>query len=249
MRTYFRMLPDFFERKALGTESRPAYPPAAIAALVGVLCLAEQQPQRGRFKSRRLLQVLLEENGGKAYGKHVPYLIKNGDLAELPDGSLYVDGWDELQEGDAKSTDRVRRFRDRKRGGVTMGETVRNAFHETVSNNGTRNMSPPVGDRGEEEEVEGEGSGGGVSLFGERYSMLAMAYGERDVDARISAEFEQIAEDWPDPVDIAAAIRECQRANLRPYPSHVRKFLPALVAKPEPLPERIFGDYPTETPV
>jgi hypothetical protein len=55
-RAYLRVDPAFFERKALTQD----YPVGVFAALVGTLCLAETQPERGRFRSERLLRALLE---------------------------------------------------------------------------------------------------------------------------------------------------------------------------------------------
>lgn len=127
-RAYFRTLPDLYERKAFGTDRHPPYPPAAIACFQGVLCFAEQQPERGRFKSRRLLTVLLEgpRGEGRAIARMLPFLVKQGDLIENADGSLYVDGWDELQEGNWQVAERMSRYRARQHGanGVTPTVTV-----------------------------------------------------------------------------------------------------------------------------
>jgi hypothetical protein len=119
-RSYLRMLPDLYERKAFGTDKHPPYPPAAIACFAGVLCFGEQQPDRGRFKSRRLLTVLLEgPNGvGRAIARQVGFLIEHGDLIERKDGSLYIEGWDELQEGNWQVAERMARYRER-HGAVT----------------------------------------------------------------------------------------------------------------------------------
>lgn len=117
-RAYLRIDPAFFERKAL----TQGYPAGVFSALVGTLCLAEHQPERGRFRSERLLRALLED-----YGRHVPELIRRGDLVRLGDGRLYVDGWDEWQEGDWKVGERVARIRSRPRKGtapVTVGTTA-----------------------------------------------------------------------------------------------------------------------------
>lgn len=108
-RAYLRIDPAFFERKAL----TQGYPAGVFSALVGTLCLAEHQPERGRFRSERLLRALLED-----YGRHVPELIRRGDLVRLEDGRLYVDGWDEWQEGDWKVGERVARIRSRPRNGA-----------------------------------------------------------------------------------------------------------------------------------
>lgn len=128
-RSYFRTLPDCYERKAFGTDRHPPYPPAAIACFLGCLCFAEQQPERGRFKSRRLLAVLLEgpRGQGRSEARMIPFLIQHGDLVELADGSLYVEGWDELQEGNWQVAERMSRYRARAHPvtpTVTVGVTV-----------------------------------------------------------------------------------------------------------------------------
>jgi len=105
-RAYLRLDPEFYERKVLDQH----YPPGAALALIGCLCLAETQPKRGRFRDRRVLSVLL----GRPSSRWIPYLVERGDLIEqalVP--SLYVDGWDEWQEGDWKVAERIARVRAR----------------------------------------------------------------------------------------------------------------------------------------
>jgi hypothetical protein len=85
-------------------------------AFVACLCHADQQSERGRFRNERLLKVLLEKRA-----RWVPFLIAHGDLVVLPDGRLYVDGWDEWQEGDLTVPERMVRLRARKN--VTNGVT------------------------------------------------------------------------------------------------------------------------------
>jgi hypothetical protein len=118
-RAYIRLDPAFAERKA-------DYPDGPHAALIDTFCLAELQPQRGRFRSLRYLAALLDKRG-----RHVPYLVEHGDIVVLEDGHVYVDGWDEWQEGDWKVGERVARVRSRQRigvgnGPVTVGVTVEN---------------------------------------------------------------------------------------------------------------------------
>lgn len=111
-RAYLRLDPNFSDRKA-------HYPDGAIAAYVAILCHAEQQPQRGRFRNAKLLRVLLDKRA-----RWLRFLIENGDLVEQNDGRLYVDGWDEWQEGDVTVPERMRRLRARKAGIVTNGVTA-----------------------------------------------------------------------------------------------------------------------------
>ncbi len=100
-RAYIRLDPAFDERKE-------SYPDGPFAALVSTFCLAEHQPERGRFRSLDYLRRLLGHRG-----RHVQYLVDHGDLTLIPDGRVYVDGWDEWQEGDWKVAERVARIRSR----------------------------------------------------------------------------------------------------------------------------------------
>lgn len=89
--------------------------PGAMARL---LCVAARQPQRGRFKSRAVLELTL----GK---RLVQVLIDRGDVIE-EDDHWYVPGWDEWQEGDWTVSERQSRIRARK---------------------ARKNVTPPVADR------------------------------------------------------------------------------------------------------
>ena len=104
-RAYLRLDPDFFDRKAIDQK----YPPGAVAALIGALCHAEHQPKRGRFRDVRVLKALLGP-----LAKWIPFLIEHRDLVSKK-GELYVDGWDEWQEGDWKVGERVKRIRSRQK--------------------------------------------------------------------------------------------------------------------------------------
>lgn len=108
-RAYIRLDPGFDEHKY-------EYPDSAYSALVATLCLAELQPERGRFRSAEYLRRLLGKRG-----KSVGYLMEHKDLIELPDGRVYVEGWDHWQEGDWKVTERVQRIRARRGNGAANG--------------------------------------------------------------------------------------------------------------------------------
>lgn len=128
-RAYLRLDPAFFDRKVIEQK----YPPGALAALVGALCHAEHQPQRGRFRDQRVLKALLGP-----LAKWIPFLIEHRDLV-IKKGVLYVDGWDEWQEGDWKVGERVRRIRNRKKapeagGDVTVDVTPGVTVDVTVGN-------------------------------------------------------------------------------------------------------------------
>jgi hypothetical protein len=119
-RAYIRLDPSFDERKY-------DYPDGPYAALIATFCLAEHQPERGRFRSLDYLARLLGKRG-----RHASYLLEHGDLIKLPDGRCYLVGWDEWQEGDWKVGERVARIRNRKNG------------TEQVTPDVTVHVTPPV---------------------------------------------------------------------------------------------------------
>jgi hypothetical protein len=80
-------------------------------AMLTVLCLAERQHPRGRFRGTDILDARL----GRAT---VRKLLKRGDLIEQG-GLVYVEGWDEWQEGDWKVGERMSRVRSRRHTTVT----------------------------------------------------------------------------------------------------------------------------------
>jgi hypothetical protein len=77
-------------------------------AFIRLLCEANRQPRRGRFKNRALFDGLL----GKAAARK---LIAAGDAVETRSGEVIVPGWDEWQEGDVTVAERQRRIRERRR--------------------------------------------------------------------------------------------------------------------------------------
>jgi hypothetical protein len=79
------------------------------AAMVRALCAAARQPQRGRFRDPVVLERIL---GRKAY----KLLVQRGDIVPAnPGPGIYLDGWDEWQEGDFTVRERMARLRARKR--------------------------------------------------------------------------------------------------------------------------------------
>jgi hypothetical protein len=92
-----------------------------LATFALVLAFGEHQPHRGRFRNRQVLSALL---GRRA--RWISFLMDHGDLIEQDKKVLYVDGWDEWQEGDWKVAERMKRVRDRQRRAkaVTATDTV-----------------------------------------------------------------------------------------------------------------------------
>jgi len=115
VRAYIRQDPRWVEEKLA-----EGYSLAQIGALAMLMGQAEQQPERGRFKSMALLVASMdckvEEHGPRARtSQHLQFLMDRGDVAKVEGGSgYYVDGWDELQEGDQSPQARMEIVRGRK---------------------------------------------------------------------------------------------------------------------------------------
>ena len=104
MRAYHRVDPLMDERKS-------HYTPAQFGAFLKVQLVAGRQSHRGRFRSLDALRGALPG----AYAKHVQFLVDEGDVVIGKGGLVYVDGWDEWQEGDVTVKERMARLRNRKR--------------------------------------------------------------------------------------------------------------------------------------
>lgn len=78
-----------------------------INAFVRLMCAAARQPERGRFRNKAQLVAL--------FGKtKAGQMIDREDVVTLDDGRIYVEGWDEWQEGDHTVAERMRRMRARR---------------------------------------------------------------------------------------------------------------------------------------
>lgn len=108
-------------------------------SFVRLLCLANAQPVRGRFKEWGLLEVGL---GAEAAQR----LKARGDIVEV-DGRWYVAGWDEWQEGDVTVAERQKRIRERRDSTVTPPllerEPVVDRRNEDVRALGREDVCPP----------------------------------------------------------------------------------------------------------
>lgn len=143
-RNYLRLDPMIFERKAVEQH----YSAAELGTFVATLALGEHQPHRGRFRSTHALRAQLDDpdRGVTGYGRHVKTLLERGDLVEQPDGRLYIDGWDEWQEGDFTVRDRVARLRDRRKG---TASNVTDPGDVTAASVTSRQRSPHGGRQGD----------------------------------------------------------------------------------------------------
>lgn len=114
MRAYHRLDPLMDERKS-------HYTPAQLGAFLKVQLVAGRQAKRGRFRSLPALRGALPA----AYARLVDFLIAEGDLTVAPSGEVYVDGWDQWQEGDLTVADRMAALRNRKRNATVTGPVTR----------------------------------------------------------------------------------------------------------------------------
>lgn len=101
-------------------EAKSHYTPAQLGAFLKVQLVAGRQKHRGRFRSLEALRMTLPV----AYVKYIAFLVAEGDIRVGPDGTAYIDGWDEWQEGDLTVADRMKALRNRRRNdGVTATVT------------------------------------------------------------------------------------------------------------------------------
>lgn len=121
-------------------------------AMVVLMCEANRQAERGRFKTLDRLRGVL----GKA---RLHACLLRGDLRELDPGLWLLVGWDEWQEGDFTVGERMARLRKRKkRGAVTKLRSApyqdRNSPSEALRRQGvkaakanSRDTNPGAGGR------------------------------------------------------------------------------------------------------
>lgn len=124
-RAYLRMLPNIDQH------------PDPLAML-RAMCAAARQPQRGRFREPIVLERAV---GRKAY----KLLVERGDVVPAnPGPGVYLEGWDELQEGDMTVAERMRRYRKRKRDAkvTSISSPDRNGVTTTATEIGLTSSSP-----------------------------------------------------------------------------------------------------------
>jgi hypothetical protein len=112
VKAYLRFDPLTDERKA-------GYTDAQFRAFFNLICAAARQHPRGRFRNHAQLKALLG-----VHGRYIGFLVDEGDIVALPDGSIYVDGWDQWQEGDLTVADRMAALRNRRRNGAVTGDAA-----------------------------------------------------------------------------------------------------------------------------
>lgn len=78
-------------------------------AMVKAMCSAARQPDRGRFRHPEVLERVVGKRQYRA-------MVERGDVVvAVPGPGVYLDGWDEWQEGDWTVAERMRRMRDRRK--------------------------------------------------------------------------------------------------------------------------------------
>ena len=108
-------------------------------AMVRLMCAAARQSKRGRFKDASALTRLL----GK---RTVAGLVERADVVPLSDGTVYVDGWDEWQEGDLTVRDRMARLRSRNRD-ITVTAPSQDRTNTSARASSTPTLTPTLEDR------------------------------------------------------------------------------------------------------
>ena len=124
MRSYLRISPQLVAEK-----EKDGYQPAAIAAYVALLCEGAGQNPAGRFKNLTVLRAHLGQ-----HGRWARFMVNQQDLEIQPDGTCYIVGWDEWQEGDWRAAERMRRVREGKKKAKASDAQNRNASDDLESN-------------------------------------------------------------------------------------------------------------------
>jgi len=116
-------------------------------SMVKAMCAAARQPDRGRFRHPEVLERAVGKRQYRA-------MVERGDVVPANPG-VYLDGWDEWQEGDHTVAERMKRMRDRRkrRGNARVTPPPSPARIDVTTDAGTTT----------EEGLQGVGVGVGVS--------------------------------------------------------------------------------------
>ena len=102
------------------------------AAMVTLVLWANRQPRRGYFKTLEVIRKLIGR-------RRLDACIARRDLAEQPDGTYYLLGWDDWQEGDFTVGERMRRYRNKHvTGTVTNAVTLPSPPSEAARQQGSK---------------------------------------------------------------------------------------------------------------
>ena|SRR5438105_3849687 len=212
IRAYLRLDPMIRRKKGA------RYPDGAYAAYIDMLCLAEEQPRRGRFESLRILQFMLAKRG-----RWARFFVDHGDVVAAehhqckdcpPDkplpGELYVEGWDAWQEGDWKVAERVSRIRTKHQQGLLGLQPVTAHVTPGVTVGGVSPVTPGVTDPSVKPRARGGGGSGSISGGGEPLlngsPSGSLSPDQRRVNLTASAAAAQALLDDPDSTDKAKEI-------------------------------------------
>jgi hypothetical protein len=130
-RAYLRMSPDLDQH------------PDPLS-MVRAMCAAARQPSRGRFRDPRVLERAV---GKRQYRE----MVQRGDVVPADPGpGIYLDGWDEWQEGDHTVAERMKRMRERRkrRGNAKVTPPASHDRNDVTTDAGTTKedgTSPGVG--------------------------------------------------------------------------------------------------------
>lgn len=103
-------------------------------AMVILMCEANRQPERGRFKALDRARSIIGR-------KRMQACVDRGDLVAQPDGRWLLSGWDEWQEGDFTVGERMARLRAKKRNKVTAATVTPPSPGPSLNRNGPSKAS------------------------------------------------------------------------------------------------------------
>jgi hypothetical protein len=119
-------------------------------AMVKAMCSAARQPDRGRFRHPEVLERIVGRRQYRA-------MVERGDVVKADPGpGVYLDGWDEWQEGDHTVAERMHRMRERRKRNKTVSRV-------TPPPSPARNVVTTDAGTTTEEVLHGDGDGVGDS--------------------------------------------------------------------------------------